>query len=216
MPRGCRRHPTAAVHGRHCAACLIERALTSAASDCAPEDAPYTIRVPLGESRDASVFVVEDARRLLRLKQWRRTAPPDFLERFKDLKERLDAWRQPSILAPMAAYVDASGCPSVVTEFRQGLPLLECVSRGRVAVEQAAVLIQKLVEVTTAAHARGLAHGSVVGSNVFLDADGSPYLLDSGMAVILSLRAAPADWVVGDLEGFDRIREAARQQPRNR
>jgi serine/threonine protein kinase len=113
-------------------------------------------------------------------------------------------------VSPVAAYVDTSGHPSILTEFRQGLPLLESVSRGRLSVDQAAVLLGQLLDVTTAAHARGLVHGSIAGGNVFVGTDGAPYLLDFGLAVIVS-PAPSGDWAALDLDGFARMRRAVRQ-----
>ena len=79
--------------------------------------------MPLGESDAASVFVVrEDAAspRLLRLKRWRTPAPAGFIDGFERLRAHLLEWRPPTIVLPVTAWMDAKGCPSVVTDFRQG------------------------------------------------------------------------------------------------
>jgi serine/threonine protein kinase len=170
----------------------------------------FTIQLPLGESEGALVFLVRDdsaATRLLRLKRWRTPAPSGFIDGFERLKSRLQEWHPPAVLLPVAAWVDAKGCPSVVTDFRQGMPLLESVRSGRLDPERVRSGLRQLEEILDAAHQRGLTHGSVVPGNVFsARPDGAPYLLDFGLAVLLSGPRAPSDWAAADREGLARIR----------
>lgn len=205
----CSRHPAAAAFHGHCPACLFEAA-------CAmPHEAPtatggtLTIQVPLGEGEAASVFLVRDdsaAARLFRLKRWRTPAPVGFSEGFDRLKARLEAWRTPTIVLPVTAWLDETGCPSVVTDFRQGMPLLESVRTGWLPPERAGAGLRQLRETLDAAHARGLAHGSVVAGNVFsARPDGAPYLLDFGLAALLSGRSEASERSAADLEGLARI-----------
>src|SRR4029450_7125428 len=91
----CPRHPLAAAHGGHCAACLIEGAF------CEPEPAEaggrrgLTILSPLGGAPAPPPFPVGEQGapgRLMRLKTWDRPAPPGFLTAFERLQTRLEAW----------------------------------------------------------------------------------------------------------------------------
>lgn len=169
----------------------------------------FTIQVPLGESEAALVFLVRGdstARGLLRLKRWRTLAPAGFIERFERLKTQLEKWRPPTIVMPVTAWVDQMGCPSVVTEFRQGMPLLESVRSGWLHPERARSGLRQLQDILDAAHQRGVTHGSVVPGNVFsARPDGAPYLLDFGFGVLLSDPTAPVDWAAADREGLARI-----------
>ena len=171
--------------------------------------ASFTIQVPLGESEAALVFLVRGdsiSRGLLRLKRWRTPAPAGFIEGFERLKEQLEEWRPPAIVMPVTAWVDRMGCPSVVTEFRQGMPLLESVRSGWLDPERARSGLRQLQEILDEAHRRGVAHGSVVPGNVFsARPDGAPYLLDFGFAVLLSGPIAPSDWAAADRAGLARI-----------
>lgn len=170
----------------------------------------FTIHVPLGESEAALVFLVRDdsaAPRLLRLKRWRTPAPAGFIDRFERLKAQLQEWHPPTILMPVTAWLDATGCPSVVTDFRQGLPLLESVRSGWLDPEKARSGLRQLQTILDAAHQRGLTHGSVVPGNVFsARPNGAPYLLDFGLAVLLSSPSAPSDWEAADRDGLARVR----------
>jgi len=202
----CSRHPAAAPFRGHCPACLLEAALTSSEPGETTTGGRFTIQVPLGESDAASVFVVrEDAAspRLLRLKRWRTPAPAGFIDGFERLRAHLLEWRPPTIVLPVTAWIDATGCPSVVTDFRQGVPLLESVRSGWLHLDRARSGLRQLQEILDAAHQRGLAHGSVVPDNVFsARPDGAPYLLDFGFATLLSSSGAPPDWAAADRAGL--------------
>jgi tRNA A-37 threonylcarbamoyl transferase component Bud32 len=169
--------------------------------------------VPLGESELASVFLVRGGspwHSLLRMKRWRTQAPSGFVEAFDRLKWQLEAWRQPAIVMPATAWIDAAGF-SVLTEFRQGVPLLDAVNSGRLSADAAAAALRRLRDVIGEAHARGLAHGSIVSGNVFVGPpDSTPYLLDFGFGVLLGSSSAGDAWVESDLHGFARL-EAALQ-----
>ena len=208
-PHNCSRHPAAAALRGHCLACLLEAALASSERRETTIGGSFTIQVPLGGSQNASVFLVRDGSaipRLLRLKRWRTPAPAGFIDGFERLKARLEEWRPATVVLPVTAWVDEEGCPSVVTDFRQGLPLLESVRSGRLHRERASSGLRQLRETLDAAHIRRLAHGSVVPGNVFsARPDGEPYLLDFGLAVLLSGPGAPADPAAADREGLARI-----------
>jgi serine/threonine protein kinase len=204
----CSRHPDAAPLRGHCPVCLLEAALPSSE----PAEATvgsFTIQVPLGESEAASVFVVREdgaVPRLLRLKRWHTPAPAGFVDGFERLRAQLQEWRPPAIVLPVTAWVDAHGRPSVVTDFRQGMPLLESVRSGWLHPDRARSGLRQLQEILDAAHARGLAHGSVVPNNVFsARPDGAPYLLDFGFGVLLSGSGTPSHWAAADDEGLVRI-----------
>ena len=206
----CSRHPAAEAVRGHCQACLLEAALASPQGmTTATGGGRFTILVPLGDSEAALVSLVRDdsaAPRLLRLKRWRTPAPAGFIDGFAHLKTQLQGWRPPAIVLPVTAWVDANGYPSVVTGFRQGMPLLESVRSGWLHPERARSGLRQLQQILDAAHQRGLAHGSVVPGNVFsARPDGAAYLLDFGFAVLLSVRRAPSDWAAADREGLARI-----------
>jgi serine/threonine protein kinase len=210
----CWRHPSTVPLQGHCPVCLLEAALTS------PEPAEmtvgsFTIQVPLGESEAASVFVVREdaaAPRLLRLKQWHTPAPAGFMDGFEGLRVQLQEWRPPAVVLPLTAWVDTKGRPSVITDFRQGMPLLESVRSGWLHPDRARSGLRQLQELLDAAHHRGLAHGSVVPNNVFSSRpDGALYLLDFGFAALLSDPGAPGAWAAADDEGLVRIQSHLQQ-----
>jgi len=224
----CLRHPTAATHRNFCAACLLEEALAPGngseagplvwtGEKQAPGMPPLSIQVPLGRSPSSSVFLVrteELVPRLLRLKTWHVRAPDGFLARFQELKERLASWNDGGIDPPLAAGLDAAGCPSVLTEFRQGLPILDRVRSGALGQEAAVALLQPLMALTRAAHERGLVHGSIGPGNVIVQPDAATAcLLDFGLVRLLDGSARQGLSPSADLAGWDALARALREPP---
>ena len=136
----CDRHPAAGGYGPHCPACLLEEALAVSGASAgdgsveleahatAIDPGELTIQLPLGRTEAASVFLVTQATapgRLLRLKVWRTPAALDFPDRFRRLRSQLDGWREPAIVAPLAAWLDDAGRPFVLSPFRRGVPVVD-------------------------------------------------------------------------------------------
>ena len=208
----CPRHPSAASHHQYCPACLLQQALAPADAVGAISMEALQIQVPLGGSPSASVFLARrEGRdpRLLRLKIWHAPAPPDFLDRFQDLQARLAAWPQAAIPAPLAARVDAAGCPSVVSEFRQGTPILDRVRSGGLDATAALASLRAITDVILAAHGRGLVHGSVVAGNVLVGRGStSLFLVDFGLAPLLAGLEDHGSTAADDVAGFDVLNRA--------
>ena len=167
--------------------------------------AKFTIQVPLGATDSSAVFLATGEwpwRQLLRVKRWRRRVTVDFVQRFAVLQEALERMHDETVVMPLAAWTDAQDCPCVLTEFRQGLPLLDCVKSRRLAPDDARAALRVLVEKIGAAHRRGLAHGSIVPGNVFWRPDGSVFLLDFGLAPAIRTDDPPMPWPQSDVAGF--------------
>ena len=200
----CEKHPLASRHGQLCPVCLFEQALES--------HEPFrqlTIRLPLGIGPTASVFLVAQegpSAGLLRLKIWHKTAPPDFLDRFRVLQQGLEEYAAPSIDRPLAACVDVTGRPSVLSPFRQGVPILDAVSSGLFHAPDAIAVMAPLHNVLRRAHADGLAHGSIVPGNVLVQPDlATAFLVDFGLAPLLQPATPLATWFASDVTGLESL-----------
>ena len=120
---------------------------------------------------------------LLRLKVWRSRAPASFLDDIAELQARLDEIADPAIVPPIAACLDAGGCPAVLSVFRQGLPILQAVRLGVLDADAALTLCHSLDLTLTRCHAAGLAHGTILPGNVLVQPDGrAGFLVDYGLA----------------------------------
>src|SRR3954464_14091632 len=164
----------AATHRGLCAACLLEDALAPVQPDEPAATKDLTIQVPLGRTATGAVYLVRRegaSPRLLRLKTWHRAAGVQFLSRFHQLQTQLQSWAAEDVDRLLAPSLDAAGCPSVLTEFRQGLPIVDRVRSGRLDPADAVALLKPIVARIAQAHARGLFHGSLVAGNVVVDAE---------------------------------------------
>jgi hypothetical protein len=197
----CRKHPSGAQRGGRCQACLLEEALAPAGNTAPPRR--LTIHLPLGLSASTSVFLVRQDTptvALLRLKTWHLPAPLDYLDRFGDLQARLTAGGEAAVVVPLAACVDCSGWPSVLSEFRRGIPVQNAVRSGALTSSAARALLGPLRDVMARLRERGLAHGSMVPGNVLVRPDLSAvFLLDFGLSALLTAPAAPIETADRDL-----------------
>lgn len=213
----CKRHPLVTGH-RLCPVCLLEEALASGPTHTdrprvpgVSDDTPVrrlTIQVRLGQSASASVFLVrqdEPAAGLLRLKVWHTTAPDDFLDRFAALRRAIDGAAESFIVSPVAACVDEAGRPSVLSDFKQGVPLLDAVRSGALTPSAATALVLRLAEMMVRLHDRGLAHGSLVPGNVIVPPDSqSTFLVDFGLSCLFK-PSNPADHIAADRADLKRL-----------
>jgi len=210
----CQRHPIAATHRGFCAACLLEDALAPVEDNEPTPTKRLTIQVPLGRGARADVYLVRrdgPSPRLLRLKTWHRAADVQFLSRFGQLQKELESWAARDVDRPLAASLDAAGCPSVLTEFRQGLPIVDRVRSGRLAAADAVALLKPIGALIAQAHARGLFHGSVVSGNVVVDAEsGRARLLDFGLTGLMEPDEEPSVRASKDLAGIQALSDSLR------
>lgn len=207
----CPRHPEAGVIGEHCAACLLDRAVAPA-EEVPPEPAgTFTIQMPLGSGPSSAVYLVRGGRpwhRLLRLKRSHRPASDQFLARFAALQASLDAWSDPMIVRPVAAWLDRDGRAAMLTDFRPGVPLLDAFSEGWLTREAADAGAARVTHVVREAHARGLVHGSLVPGNVLISrGEGTPVLLDFGLSRAIGT-AADDGGEAGDREALSMLAAA--------
>ena len=211
----CPRHPLATVHAGHCGACLLEDAVTGPGGRVAGFDRALTIQMPLGESRNSAVFLVREQgphARLLRLKTWRVPAPPGFLTAFEALRTRLQNCQADGIDVPDAATIDSRGRGLVLSEFRQGLPIVGQVRSGRITVDDAIGLLRRLGAAAGEAHAAGLVHESVGPGNVISDGR-TGYLLDFGLTTLACGRGPVPPSPRADLDGFAALERMLRESP---
>jgi hypothetical protein len=186
----CSRHALASGPGKLCPVCLLEHALAPASIR------DLIIQVPLGHSAGASVFLVKQeapSPALLRLKVWRRPAPAGFLAGVSELGCILEDLAEAEVVPPLAACLDATGSPAVLSVFKQGLPILSAVQSGALGPAAAMGLLESLASTLSRCHAVELAHGSLVPGNVMAAPDGTAaFLVDFGLAPLLDVASQQA------------------------
>jgi serine/threonine protein kinase len=82
--------------------------------------------------------------------------------------------------------------PVLVIELLEGGTLAERLTRGPLPVDEAVSLTLSLCGAVDALHSAGLLHGDIKPSNIGFTANGTPKLLDFGLARLLSTTTIPS------------------------
>ena len=207
----CAKHPLAGGRGGPCPVCLLEQALGAPEAAALPRH--LTVCLPLGVTGAGSVYLVrqETPPALLRLKTYNREAPADYLDRFGTLRDHLNRDLDTATVVPLAASVDGVGRPSVLSEFRRGVPVLDAVKSGAVPSHVAVALVSAVAGVLEQTHARDLAHGSLVSGNLLVRPDlMAIVLVDFGLAALLGPELSPGVMMSRDRTALATLTDAVR------
>ena len=84
----------------------------------------------------------------------------------------------------------ADGVPYLVMEFVDGVPVTQYCDSHRLNIRQRVALFQKICGAVQLAHQNLIVHRDIKPSNILVTADGSPKLLDFGIAKLLDSQQA--------------------------
>ncbi len=148
----------------------------------------YRVVRKLAEGGMGAVFVAEQdsPRRTVALKVLRpELTTPARLRRFEHEAQILGRLSHPCIAqifeAGSAGEGDAAR-PFFVMELVEGAPLNEYVERAGLDVRQRVALMQRVCDAVQHAHEKGVVHRDLKPANVLVTADGTPKVLDFGVA----------------------------------
>lgn len=86
-------------------------------------------------------------------------------------------------IVTLRAFEENDGNPFLVMDYIDGRTLDEYISvKGRLSVDEAASILRPIAVALDYAHSKGVIHRDVKPSNVMLASDGTPYILDFGIA----------------------------------
>jgi serine/threonine protein kinase len=149
----------------------------------------WIIEAPLGEGGMGAVYRVHSAltqRLVAALKVMKPTADPDARARFVREAEALSALRHPAVVRVMGFSEDRDrGVLYLVMELAVGETLRARVARGPMELTEALATFVPLAQGLDHAHAAGIFHRDLKPSNVILCVDGTPRLVDFGIAAAL-------------------------------
>jgi tetratricopeptide (TPR) repeat protein len=152
----------------------------------------YELIAPIGRDGPTEIYRARDLRldrevaiKLLRPEEMAR---PGSLERFRREARIASLVTHPHICAVHDSG-DAAGYAFLVCELLEGRALDEVISGTPIPAERLLDVSIQVAEALAAAHRRGIIHGSVKPSNVFITTDGHVKLLELGAAAA----AAPVD-----------------------
>ena len=111
--------------------------------------------------------------------------------RFRLERQILSSLEHPHI----ARFLDAGtegDVPYLVMEFVAGVPVTDYVTSKALALSERLAIVQKLCAALQYAHQRLVVHRDLKPSNILVTADGTPKLLDFGVAKLMDTADAPA------------------------
>jgi WD40 repeat protein/tetratricopeptide (TPR) repeat protein/tRNA A-37 threonylcarbamoyl transferase component Bud32 len=103
------------------------------------------------------------------------------LDRFLREARSVAQLRHPAIVS-VHEVGQVEGVPYLVSEFVQGVTLADLLTGRRLPPREAAELVAAVADALDYAHRQGIVHRDVKPSNIMLDAEGRPHLMDFGLA----------------------------------
>jgi serine/threonine protein kinase len=114
---------------------------------------------------------------------------PGLLQRFRQERQILAHLEHPNIARLLDGGVDARGAPYLVMEYVEGVPITEYVRGHALDLRLRLQLFVRVCDAVQFAHQNLVVHRDLKPSNIFVTADGTPKLLDFGIAKVLSTTA---------------------------
>jgi serine/threonine protein kinase len=135
----------------------------------------------------------EGPERIVALKLIREAAhTPATVQRFRKEEQVLARLEHPNIARLYDGGTTELGRPYFVMEYVQGVPITEYALRHALTVEQRLRLVQKVCEAVQYAHGSLVLHRDIKPANILVTSEGTPKLLDFGIAKILEDSDSPA------------------------
>jgi eukaryotic-like serine/threonine-protein kinase len=106
--------------------------------------------------------------------------------RFAIERRILSTLKQPNIAQLLDGGISSEGLPFFVMEFVEGKPLNEFCSENNLSLEARLEIFRRICSAVEHAHKNLIIHRDLKPSNVLVTADGTPKLLDFGIAKLLS------------------------------
>ncbi|HEY6895565.1 MAG TPA: tetratricopeptide repeat protein, partial [Rhodanobacteraceae bacterium] len=111
---------------------------------------------------------------------------PGLLQRFRQERQILARLEHPNIARLIDGGLDANGIPYLAMEYVEGVPITEYASAHELDVAARLEIFVRVCEAVQYAHQNLVVHRDLKPSNIFVVADGTPKLLDFGIAKVLT------------------------------
>jgi hypothetical protein len=108
-------------------------------------------------------------------------AGPQELDRFLREARSVAQLRHPSIVS-VHEVGESGGVPYLVSDFVPGVTLADFISARQLGFRKAAELVAAVADALHFAHERGIVHRDVKPSNIMIGEDGTPCVMDFGLA----------------------------------
>jgi tetratricopeptide (TPR) repeat protein/tRNA A-37 threonylcarbamoyl transferase component Bud32 len=164
--------------------------LSTASTASGARIGPWRVVRPLGHGGMASVYLAEraDAEFTQRaaLKLVRGGFVDDVLRRrFDDERRILASLEHPHIARFIDGGATADGVPYVTLEYVEGVRIDEFCESSQLVLRETLALFRQVCSAVEYAHQRLIVHRDIKASNILISADGTPKLLDFGIAKLI-------------------------------
>lgn len=151
----------------------------------------YRIEREIGRGGMGAVYEAIRAdgefRRKVAIKVVKRGMDTDFiLRRFRNERQILATLEHPYITRLLDGGTTDDGRPYFVMDYIEGLPLYRYCDKKRLTIENRLKLFTKICEAVEYAHQNLVIHRDLKPSNILIASDGTPRLLDFGIAKLLN------------------------------
>lgn len=150
----------------------------------------YRLGRELGSGGMGTVFLAERSdgqfQKQVAIKVLRGFATEDGVRRLRRERQILAELDHPGIARLLDGGETPDGQPWLVMEFIDGQTLYAAVARQRLGLRARVALLRHIAEAVAHAHQRLVVHRDLKPSNVMVTADGTPRLLDFGVARLLA------------------------------
>ncbi len=110
----------------------------------------------------------------------------DLLNRFRNERQTLAGLDHPNIVKLLDGGSTSEGLPFLVMDYVEGSPIDEYCDQHKLTVDDRLHLFGKVCEAVRYAHQKLVVHRDLKPSNILVVADGTPKLLDFGIAKVLN------------------------------
>ena len=150
---------------------------------------PYRVLHEIGQGGMANVFLAVreggDFEQRVAIKVLRGLLGGDALRRFRAERQILASLEHPSIARLLDGGTTPDGVPYLAMEFVDGVPIDSYCRDHRLSIRERLQLFCRVCDAVSHAHRNLVVHRDLKPSNILITADGTPKLLDFGIARLL-------------------------------
>jgi serine/threonine protein kinase len=110
----------------------------------------------------------------------------DLLNRFRHERQTLASLDHPNVVKLLDGGSTSDGLPFLVMDYVEGSPIDEYCDQHKLSVDDRLHLFRKVCDAVQYAHQKLVVHRDLKPSNILVVADGTPKLLDFGIAKVLN------------------------------
>jgi len=148
----------------------------------------WTIECPLGRGGMGEVYLANRSDQQFTQQAAIKRLPtrdPDRMSRFQRERQILADLDHPNIARLLDGGVDELDHPFMAMEYVDGLPLLDYCTQNRLTLEQRLRLFMAICNAVVYAHQHLVIHRDIKPANILVRDDGTPKLLDFGIASLI-------------------------------